>query len=241
MKADRNLLLHVLLTLAMPGTQAAMAVEVCLLPNQSGNGKFGATFAISDAGLESARAVNDAVVKNGTLVSVTFWGGYLDAAFMPCSPGTDDFTVKLFRDEEGMVGRESDSFAIGPANRMATGSMIPFPKTAMETPEYVFTFQFMPTDDAEWISIFNDGSTTGCFFVWETAPPGSQGDGLSAATSDLTSWEATPVDFAVCVEAPGISFVPALSEWGLLTTALGLLVAGSLVVSRAGPGIRPVI
>lgn len=212
----------------------AAAGAACLEPNQQPNGPDNLTFVISDAGQQLVHASNEFQIENNTLHSITFWGGFVDRALLPCTPDLD-FSLRLQRNEDDEVGELADLVTLDEITVTPTGNNIPFPKGAGSTPEFRIDAAFFPADDAAWTAVLHDGSKSSCFFVWATAPEGLTGDTRSASSVDTRNWLDVPVDLALCIEATSTTPVPATSCWGMLCASLLVIVCSSLILRNTSP------
>ena len=97
--------------------------SACNLPDQGAHAGF--VLVLSDVGAGESVADNFTADVDGEIISVCFWGAYVDfGPLVDCGPGAgDDFTLTIYQDAGGAPGAVLASMPIVPT-RTATGLII---------------------------------------------------------------------------------------------------------------------
>ena len=132
---------------------------------------------------------------NGPLCDIHWWGILADTSFnTPCSSGVQ-FTLALYKDENGQPGAKVFSQDIA-----ATQTLEKF--SILQMPIYRFDFAFDQCVEMEngWVSIqnivYSYPDNPDCKFYWLTTGPG---DGMSALQGPSGQFESKNYDLSMCL------------------------------------------
>ncbi len=184
-------------------TPASGISTICQEPDQGPHGGF--PFVHSDKSYGS-RAAESFVSPGGGIVDrVQWWGAYMSPSLAVCAPNADDFTLTVYADAGGVPGPVVSTNNIGgSASSVSTGQFIVF--VGIKFVEYTYATELLQPFPADagatyWVEIVRDAyDVDGCSWWWETAPQGTNGDGVANwdqghGTGYRMSW----FDLAMCV------------------------------------------
>lgn len=143
-----------------------------------------------ESDFEATQLADDFQLQPGasTISDVHWWGGYNNN-----TPGTDDFTIRIFADISGTPEIDPlNEFAVGTVNRVDTG-VVGHPDLNV----FFYSVEISPlalaANTTYWLSIVNDTTTTPTldFWGWSTSLS-SHGATNVVRTGDGTAWMALP-------------------------------------------------
>ncbi len=187
------------------GAPLAGFSTLCQEPDQNSHAGF--VFIHSDTAFGSRAAERFVSPSVARLTRVAWWGTYvLPNALVECAPTTDDFTLTVYTNAGGIPGEvlSANEFGAG-ANRFTTGETVVM--FGIGFTEYGFAVQLQEpfTTDAGaayWVEIVRGSfAVDGCTWWWETAPPGTIGDGSALWDQGHgDGYETVDFDLAMCVQ-----------------------------------------
>jgi hypothetical protein len=177
----------------------------CQGPDQDFHGGF--SFAHSDADYD-AHAADSFTLSTAALIERVRWWGVYEELGKPeqCDViPTDNFTLTIYTDSGGLPGGPLSVNALGAsAVRILTGETVPHGPSLFD--EYVYTVDLPEPILADagvtyWMEIVSNDPDA-CVWGWETAPPGTDGDGTALWDPDGSGYVVYAFDLAFCLLSP---------------------------------------
>ena len=184
----------------------------CQLADQLGHGEGGIIGATSDAAAGFAVADNFTTTEIGRILSVCWWGFYVDFDLSEdCADSvpTDDFTIRFLTNVPGCPsGQPGVAFETIPQASFTSFTRTATLNTVGPYQEYEYTATFITNpfaaDTCNWMEISNNTPGTpeaSCYWLWSTAPSADEG-----GVGDNWSWQVgapdpqNDFDLAFCID-----------------------------------------